>query len=829
MHQPRTPDRATVRPVPLAALAVLLASASACGGGSAPTSASGAIGSAGGTVALSGGPTLVVPAGALAATTQITIRATGQTAPTGAPIYALEPSGTTFASPVTITLPLPKGLAGPAVFWSKPGSSTEYDVVAATVTAAGDAVEAQGTHFGTVFVGPSSGGTVCTDAGAGTYGAACGAGQVCAAGSCVTAYQISGAVTGAAPAGVTVALTGPVSGTATTGAAGTYAFGGLPPGSYTVAPSLAAHGFTPSSAAVNVTTADAGNVDFTDWQPAIASVSPAEGHVGATVTLTGTSFGNSPGTVTLGGLPMPVLSWSNVQITATVPAGAGSVPGLIQVQVGTGVSATQPFTVTAAIAGQIVDGGNAGAWLLDSSGSPARLMVTAAGSGRSTVATPVSGAPYGGFPVAFSLDVPVGGTYTLLIDDLDGGGNPSVDLLQAATRAPPTTYTVSEAGVAGLSIPVRWHWEEHDLATGYNVCNAEAQLRFTDATTGYASFKIGGGVDPTNSAVHGVVMKTTDGGVSWTVASSNIIAPPPVDNYYTTIPGNFENGYLVASGTDVLSLGDGGDTAWSTDGGTTWTTTANGLGAQTIGPGAIGATRVAQAGSTLWVSTESGGVQGSKARADLMKSTDGGHTWNLVWDVCASGGATTCAQNGLVPTDFAGVDLACSDVNPLHCVAMGYDGDAQTSSVLVTQDGFSSYNFKTISPSCGAFTQGRITWIPGTDTAWVVAQPSCPGTPIQYIQTTDGGTTWSPWATAPSPYNNQVRFVDATHGIAWWDWGVLRTTDGATWLFTGHAPVPANPGGSLRTVELVDANDMWVLGSPNCQNSSNAAVARWVP
>ena len=55
-------------------------------------------------------------------------------------------------------------------------------------------------------------------------------------------------------------------------------------------------------------------------------------------------------------------------------------------------------------------------------------------------------------------------------------------------------------------------------------------------------------------------------------------------------------------------------------------------------------------------------------------------------------------------------------------------------------------------------------------------------------KSTDGGATFGPWH--PSPLPGHAAFVDASHGMAFWDWGVRVTRDGgATWqaIFTGAA------------------------------------------
>jgi IPT/TIG domain/Carboxypeptidase regulatory-like domain len=976
---------AILRPVVLKAATVcatsfLLTLVVGCGGtGSRGGGTSASIGAAGGTLALNGGPSLEIPAGALPVTTSLTVQQTGETAPSGAQVYRFEPDGTSFAQPVTVTLPLPAGITAPAVYWSKPGSTTAFEVVPATLTASG--VQARNTHFSRVFVGPSTGTAVCANAGADSDGTVCGAGRVCIAGACgatvsgtvsgvpvgttitltgaasastttaasgdysfgglatgtytvtpsasgyvfdpaqltvtvgsasvagrdfaaarlhgiagtvsgvvragvtvtlggassastttdasgnysfsellagsytVTAslagyaftptsaaldlageeatrqdfaaagaYSITGTVSGPVAAGVTVSLAGTATASTTTDAAGRFTFGALVAGDYSVTPALSGYGFQPASAAVTVTSASVAAPGFVEWKPVLQGVSPSEGHVGASLTLTGSAFGSaSPASsVTLSGLPMTIVSWSSTQIVARVPPGAGAGP--VQVRVGAADSGTQPFTVTATVAGQLVDASGstlAGSWAFGGDGSPARLIVTAVGTGRSALATQAPGTPWGGLPQAFSLELPLG-TYTLAIDALDGQGNPSVDLLQDASRLVPN-LVVGEAGLAALQVPLRWHWEVHELDPGFPICNSEAQLWFRDSLHGYAAFKVDPGLDPAAGAasIHGMVMKTSDGGRTWDVANHDISVGD--SDFRPTAGAWFGNGYLLARDSGVvLSIGDNGDLRRSTDDGQTWS--PGWLNWATVGPGGVAPTRFAQAGDRLWLSIVTGGVQGSNERSLLVYSDDEGQTWNRRFDVCnPSYYAPNGCGTGGVPLGFAGIDMACSTLNPQHCVTMGYEHDNYTSLVMVTLDGFQT--FKTISPRCGSFTGGSVLWFPGTDTAWVIASSSCPGIPTQHIVTSDGGETWTDWA--PSPITGRVSFTDADHGVTWWDSGVWMTRDAAaSWRFTGHAPAG---GAGMRTVHMLDPDHLWALGHPDCRYSSAAYVARWVP
>jgi hypothetical protein len=82
--------------------------------------------------------------------------------------------------------------------------------------------------------------------------------------------------------------------------------------------------------------------------PSIASVSPASGAVGSSVTIAGTNFGATQGTstVSFNGTAATPSSWSATSIVASVPAGATT--GNVVVTVGGVTSNGMSFTVTAA-------------------------------------------------------------------------------------------------------------------------------------------------------------------------------------------------------------------------------------------------------------------------------------------------------------------------------------------------------------------------------------------------------------------------------------------------------------------------------------------------
>jgi len=80
--------------------------------------------------------------------------------------------------------------------------------------------------------------------------------------------------------------------------------------------------------------------------PAITSISPNSGPVGASVLISGSHFGSAQGssTVTLNGTTALVASWSDSSVVAVVPANATS--GLFAVTVGGQTANSSSFSVT---------------------------------------------------------------------------------------------------------------------------------------------------------------------------------------------------------------------------------------------------------------------------------------------------------------------------------------------------------------------------------------------------------------------------------------------------------------------------------------------------
>jgi hypothetical protein len=150
---------------------VIGAAAFACGGaassGDQAPVAQQAIGPAGGTITVRG-VTLVIPQGALAGDTAISITDDGVPPPgyvvRGA-VYRFQPAGLHFSVPVSVTMP---GQAPARMFWTEDGVEDRFGALATTFAA--NEATAQITHFSSGFVGEAAGaddGGGAPDAGAG--------------------------------------------------------------------------------------------------------------------------------------------------------------------------------------------------------------------------------------------------------------------------------------------------------------------------------------------------------------------------------------------------------------------------------------------------------------------------------------------------------------------------------------------------------------------------------------------------------------------------------------------------------------------------------------
>lgn len=100
--------------------------------------------------------------------------------------------------------------------------------------------------------------------------------------------------------------------------------------------------------AVGMTTADGrGAVNSANLSlvPVISSVDPASASPGSYVTITGSTFGQNAGSVTIGGKPAQIADWADTAIIAVVPSGASTGKLVVNSGYGQSVSWGKTFTV----------------------------------------------------------------------------------------------------------------------------------------------------------------------------------------------------------------------------------------------------------------------------------------------------------------------------------------------------------------------------------------------------------------------------------------------------------------------------------------------------
>lgn len=263
-------------------------------------------------------------------------------------------------------------------------------------------------------------------------------------------YVVSGAVSGAVTAGVTITLSGAANATTLTAADGSYSFP-VPNGSYTLTPSLAGYVFSPGSLPVTVNGANQPGMSFTSAPVPHAIAGKISGAVasGVTVTLTGAASAVTT-TVFDGSYAFTGLVDGNYRVTPTADGYAFS-PAYLDVSVSgadrTGQDlAAAVVAVPHAIRGTVSGAVGAGVTVALSGASSA---VTATGPDGSYAFTGLADGSYTVTPslpgYVFSppsLDVP-----------LAGADQVGQDFTSSAVQSPHAiTGTIS--GVVASGVPV---------------------------------------------------------------------------------------------------------------------------------------------------------------------------------------------------------------------------------------------------------------------------------------------------------------------------------------------------------------------------------------
>lgn len=274
-------------------------------------------------------------------------------------------------------------------------------------------------------------------------------------------------------------------------------------------------------------------------------------------------------------------------------------------------------------------------------------------------------------------------------------------------------------------------------------------VRFVNPSTGWA-FGTGD-----------ILLRTTDGGDTWSRQSVGLPSPPPYPAGVNLIGADFvdeDYGWVLGNGPDATPI------ARTMDGGKTW--------ASVPGP---------------WY--------GSYHSIDF---TDSSHGWavGVMWPVMAAsvihttdGGTTWVEQPSGAPAPLTAVSAVDAD----DAWAVGRDG-----SIVHTVDGGDTWvrqDSKTTNIlSAVCFVDSDNGWVSGNA-----------GT---ILHTTDGGATWTPQLTGTTVALSSLSFSDKMHGWASGSRTVLRTEDGgATWRQQATGATS-----DIWGIDGGDATHAWAVG-----------------
>lgn len=118
----------------------------------------------------------------------------------------------------------------------------------------------------------------------------------------------------------------------------------------------------------------------------ISSINPSSGAVGTLVTISGSDFGTTKGTVSFGGTATTVTSWTDSSITATVPSGLSVGNANVVITTSDNKTASTSFIVMVALTGVVESGNGTGATALPLSASVQLYAAGTSGYGSAPTA-----------------------------------------------------------------------------------------------------------------------------------------------------------------------------------------------------------------------------------------------------------------------------------------------------------------------------------------------------------------------------------------------------------------------------------------------------------
>ena len=395
-------------------------------------------------------------------------------------------------------------------------------------------------------------------------------------------------------------------------------------------------------------------------------------------------------------------------------------------------------------------------------------------------------------------------------------------------------YAVGDSGTILKTVNAGATWTAQVSGT----TDGLRSVYFTSANTGYA---VGGAyISTTWSYTHGVLLKTINGGSTWT-ATTNSLSWIVSSVFFT----DANTGYAVGSASTFF--GGSGYMLKTIDGGSTWTESW-GYGI----PISVYFTD-ANTGYTLGSIDQqySGPIGGY-----IDKTTDGGATWNQVWyqdgiypaSVCFTNATTGYAVgrsedgwfmptiNGVIlktinsgntwTTIFFGVNqgfssVAFTDVNNGYVAGGG----------IFPLDGWSSSNdgstFKTTNAGTswtyllnGAIYDLNSVCFNDANNGFAVGDGG------SIVKTTTGGTTWSSMSSGTSKNLNSVDFTSGTIGYVAGEGGTILKTINSGTIWTALA---SGTGSDLRKIYFISASTGFIAGNNGTLRKTTNAGVNWSP
>jgi photosystem II stability/assembly factor-like uncharacterized protein len=320
--------------------------------------------------------------------------------------------------------------------------------------------------------------------------------------------------------------------------------------------------------------------------------------------------------------------------------------------------------------------------------------------------------------------------------------------------ATPTETPTPTSTATPTPTPVDWT----RLSTG--VANALESVYFVDPQTGWVA------------GSNGIILHTTDGGLSWQRQNSGITEELR-DIFFL----DRSRGWIVGYNKQLILR--------TTDGGNIWQTQASP--ADTF----LEAIHFADENHG-WIAGCHFTVSGSPpfytftAHGYVLRSTNGGDSWSLasqIYNRCPLDLRFVDANRGWLATHYTG--------------SFPYPNYPR---VYMTTDGGNSWTNQAIPVSNG--TLEAVTFV-DANTGWIV------GSSGLVLHTSNGGALWSQQASGVTGSLNAVQFVSPTVGWIASSGPILHTTDGGqTW-----AAQTAEPGCTgLLDLHFVDIDHGWAAG-----------------